>query len=135
MSAKPSNHEEVITHLSYLGRWVAYARALPSGSFLQPFPATGALYQLPRIEGGNAPLNPFWSPDGTMLFFASGGSLFSSVTVTTQPTVTFGNPKPVPRLFPPGTTVTPRHYDLMPDGRMIGLFVPEQATAAIFESG
>jgi len=113
------------------GRWVAYARRESGGIYIQPFPATGTQYQLPRMVAEDPGTNPFWSPDGTMLFFAATPLQFGAVTVTTQPTVAFGNPTPVPRSFPSGPGANaPRLYDIMPDGRFIGRIAPGQAADA-----
>ena len=93
------------------GRWVAYAvrppgavsagGVRPGALFVQPFPATGARYQVPRLEAdrSRAGAHAFWSPDGTQLFFAPGPGQMAVVTMTTQPTVAFGNPTLVPRQF------------------------------------
>ena len=42
--------------------------------FVQPFPATGAVYQVSRPDSGSltAGTNPFWSSDGNELFYARG---------------------------------------------------------------
>jgi Tol biopolymer transport system component len=54
------------------GRWVAYDSNEPDATrfrvFVQPFPPTGAKYQLP--EAGVAPV---WSRDGKQIFYGSGG--------------------------------------------------------------
>ncbi|MBI5770350.1 MAG: PD40 domain-containing protein [Verrucomicrobia bacterium] len=117
------------------GRWVAYASRDPNDSsngegYIQPFPATGAQYQLPRVDATNTPANPFWSPDGTVLYFAPGPGRFASVSVTTQPAVALGNPTPMPRPFQGASPISPRAYDIMADGRLIGLIAPGQATDA-----
>jgi len=97
------------------GRWVAYAVSpgADGAIFVQPFPATGARYQLPRLIAANSGAHPFWSFDGTMLFFSPAGSppQFAVTNVTTQPTVAFGNPARLPRPYPPGSPVSPRRYD------------------------
>jgi serine/threonine-protein kinase len=102
------------------GRWVAYAG--PSGIYIQPFPATGDRYQV-----ANAGSHPFWSPDGTMLFNTNTNPEFVVTSVTTQPTVAFGNPNRVPRPFALTSASLPRRHDVMPDGRFIGLLAPGQA--------
>ena len=65
-----------------------------------------------------------------MLFFSPGVGQFAAVTVTTQPTVAFGNPTRVPRSFAATTPTAPRLYDIMPDGRFIGLVAPGVAAGA-----
>jgi len=110
------------------GRWVAYATP-GTAIFVQPFPATGARYQLPRLVASNAGSHPFWSRDGTMLFNTTGGPEFVATSVTTQPTVAFGNPARVPRPFATMHAILPRRHDVMPDGRFLGLLAPGQASA------
>jgi hypothetical protein len=106
---------------------VAYATPGNDGAIdVQPFPATGARYQLPRLTT-NSGSHPFWSPDGTMLFNATGGPEFVVTSVRTQPTVAFGNPDRVPRPFASTSPTLPRRHDVMPDGRFIGLIEPGRA--------
>ena len=111
------------------GRSIAYSRGQV---FVQPFPITGAKY---LISPG---FHPVWSHDGKELFFVQYEGL-SAVSMTTQPTFTFGNPVAV---FPKPTfkfplpvagfsregasiensVLTERSYDIMPDGkRFIGV--------------
>ena len=101
------------------GRWVAYAHV---GVFVQPFPATGAKY---KVLGD---VHPFWSPDGTELFF-SNEDRFAVVSMGTKPTVTFGNPveiaKEAMRELGP---FAERNIDVMPDGkRFVGVLDAEHA--------
>jgi Tol biopolymer transport system component len=82
--------------LSPDGHWVAYVSANgPVNSlFVQPFPPTGATYLVSRPETqGN---NPFWSPDGTQLFYTTGPGSFVVSKVTTQPAFSVGVATPVP---------------------------------------
>jgi Tol biopolymer transport system component len=88
------------------GRWIAY-HSLPPGSrfdspnsgvFIQPFPATGARYQVPKLQSD---FQPVWSPDGTELLyvpFAASGQL-AAVRVSTQSGVTFGSPRSLPASY------------------------------------
>ena len=69
------------------GRWIAYSsadrRTLPrspnSGLYVQPFPATGARYQVPKqiID-----YHPAWAPTGEELFYVPALGNFSAVRVT-----------------------------------------------------
>jgi serine/threonine protein kinase len=102
------------------GRWVAYQEgAHGSGAegttFVQPFPATGAKYQIAR--GGR----PMWSRDGTELFFVPAPSLFMVVSVRTDPVFGFTAPVPVPRRFGLAAPGNPRPYDILPDGRIVSI--------------
>jgi hypothetical protein len=105
---------------------VAYANPGDDGGiYVQPFPATGDRYQV-----ANAGSHPFWSPDGTMLFNTTPNPEFVVTSVTTQPTVAFGNPARVPRPFATTNATLPRRHDVTPDGRFIGLLAPGQAGTA-----
>jgi hypothetical protein len=99
------------------GQWVAYVGGAGGlGQLLvQPFPTTGAKYLI--ANGGRHPL---WLPDGKGLYFSQlpleRGAL-RLVSVTTQPTVAFGNPVPQPTgSLVSGLPVLERQFDIMPDG-------------------
>ncbi len=109
------------------GRWVAYGSNETGGFeiYVQPFPSTGAKYQ---VSKNGTSIHPLWSPDGKELYYAPGSGLqFGVVSVTTQPSVTFGNLVPVPRpflMFGPGAA---REYDITPDGkRFVGVVAAGQ---------
>jgi hypothetical protein len=106
------------------GKWLAWTtyESRASGVFVQPFPSTGVRYQI--NERG---IYPLWSRDGGTLFFTPPGQL-QSVTITTQPSFVSGNPTSLPRGFLVTGTGTPRTYDILPDGRFIGL-IDSAATA------
>jgi len=107
------------------GRWVAYAArgvGLSMSVYVQPFPATGAKYQI----AGNA-LNPVWSHDGKELFFTVSGGVrdrLNGVKVTTQPTFAFGLPTTFEFTRQAPTQGAGRNYDVLPDGRFIFLASP-----------
>ena len=112
------------------GRWVAYASAergvTTTTIFVQPFPATGAKYQLFVKGSNNTPHKVAWSPDGKELFYVPKIGGFEAVSVTTQPTFTFGNAVAVPRPFNPGPPNSRTLYDITPGGKFVGLIVPGQ---------
>jgi eukaryotic-like serine/threonine-protein kinase len=111
------------------GRWIAYSSTLVTGGvassnrgvYVQPVPATGARYQIPKQE---LDFHPVWGPRGTELFYvptASSGQL-AVVSVTTQPGVTFGSPVTLPaRVTANRISNETRAYDILPDGRFIGV--------------
>jgi Tol biopolymer transport system component len=105
------------------GRWVAYTTAMTprsgvdSAIYVQPFPATGAMYL--ASKNGDQGHDPLWSWDGKELFYVPLPNQFVVVTMTTQPTVGFSNPVPVQRRFGGAGPTTPRPFDIMPDGRII----------------
>ena len=106
-------------------RWVAYQaseNAASSQIYVQPYPTTGATYQITKRESGvrAQPHSPFWSPDGKQLFYVPGQNRFVVVGVNTQPGLTFGNPVEVPRGgFLGSGQASQRTIDVMPDGRIL----------------
>jgi serine/threonine protein kinase len=115
-------------------RWIAYTAYEPpftGGIFVQPFPPTGAKYQISYGAG----LYPLWSRDGKELLYSRAEGDFGAVSVTTQPTFAVGNPASVSRggaitLGSPST----RRFDITPDGRILGIVpagqTPSGAAAA-----
>jgi Tol biopolymer transport system component len=115
------------------GRWVAYSAGevgVPAGSlFVQPFPMTGAKYQISKTLG----VHPTWSPDGKELFYSAPNAPqpFVEVSVTTRPTFTFGNPVPVPRRFVDRGPAFERNNDITLDGkRFLGVVAAGQDAAS-----
>ena len=113
------------------GRWVAYTGSepgAPAGSlFVQPFPTTGAKYQISKTGG----IHPMWSPDGKELFYRPGVNQLVAVSVTTRPTFTFGNPVPVPRPFVESRPGFERNNDITLDGkRFLGVVAAGQGSTS-----
>ena len=52
------------------------------------------------------------------------------MSVETEPTVTFGNPVQVPRAFTTAAPTTSRTFDVLPDGRIVGVSAAGQASTA-----
>ena len=104
------------------GRWVAYASADRNATtiYVQPFPPTGARYQLDR-KGGDGPHEPVWSPDMKELFYNPRLGGFEAVRVATQPTFSFGDPAPLARTLQMGPPGARTNYDITPSGRFVGL--------------
>ncbi len=114
------------------GRWVAYTSsergttgAYTSAEwgttiYVQPFPATGAKYQLVVKERGS-PHGAVWSPDGKELFYNPRAGAFEAVSVTTEPTFAFGNAMALPRPFQLSPPDARRSYDITPRGKFVGL--------------
>ncbi|HJZ75403.1 MAG TPA: protein kinase [Vicinamibacterales bacterium] len=113
------------------GKWLAWTTSDVGGAgiLVQPFPSTGARYQITSERG----IYPLWSHDGRTLFFTPPGELHS-VTITTQPNFVIGIPASLPRGFLVNGTGTPRTYDLLPDGRFIGVIDPAMTSQAGLES-
>jgi hypothetical protein len=123
--------------LSPDGKWVAYSvgetRQSVSAVFVQPFPATGEKLQISNDDVGSH--LPLWSPDGKELFYVGGNirTLFSVVSIRTEPSFVFGSPVEIPRGFAilGPTLAAARTYDIMPDGqRFVGVIDPLQVQAA-----
>src|SRR4029453_2939464 len=111
------------------GRWLAYqsgnwALAGPPTrvtAYVEPFPPTGAKYQISKANG----FHQFWSRNGKELFYSAGagpGQWFV-VDVTMRPSFALGNPVPIPGagLLGGNPPLMPRNYGLTPDGRRIGV--------------
>jgi Tol biopolymer transport system component/predicted Ser/Thr protein kinase len=113
------------------GRWVAYhvTEDRTTNIFVQPFPATGARHVLVRGRAGS-PHHAIWAPDGRALFYVPTQGTFERVSVATLPTFSFGNPESVPRPFQGNPAVGRRPYDMMPDGRILGMVASGQPTGA-----
>ena len=105
------------------GRWVAYA-TMEAGStfsavYVQPFPPTGATYQVSRDDDGH---HPVWSRDGKELFYVPGPGRLASTTVTTQPSFAITPPTLLPPAGLQGPPRVLRNYDVMPDAaRFVGV--------------
>ena len=111
------------------GRWIAYHmietiglwQSPDSGVFVEPFPATGARYQAPRV---NRDFQPFWSRDDRTLFYvgSTGSRQLVAVPVLGATGITFQTPVAFPFTLTAGRlSGTTRAFDAMPDGRFIGL--------------
>jgi serine/threonine-protein kinase len=120
------------------GRWVAYSASeegarTAGGVFVQPFPATRARYQIPRLDFD---YHPLWSADGKNLFYIPAAGRFAAVTVQMQPSFAFGNPvEAQATAFTQGIRLSDvRNYDITPAGKFVALVDPREpgvsATAA-----
>jgi Tol biopolymer transport system component len=121
------------------GRWIAYhlrpedlPQTAPSaGVFVEPFPATGARYQAPRV---NFDFQPVWSSDGRELFYipSTASGRMVAVSFTTTPAVAFGSPAQFPFSLTAGMLSGGRRaFDVLPDGRFVSLTGDESAPNTI----
>ena len=123
------------------GRWIAYsstpagaaggARSPSRGVYIQPVPATGVRYQIPKQQGLD--FHPVWGPKGDTLFYvpSAASGLMAAVKVTTQPGVVFGTPASLPaRVTSSLLSNQGRAHDITPDGRFIGLVRPTDMDAS-----
>jgi eukaryotic-like serine/threonine-protein kinase len=110
------------------GRWVAYGNANPEpGVYVQPVPPIGTTYQ--ATSGG---FFPWWSRDGKSIIYIQGFGRLGSVGVVTQPNIKFGAPVTMTRGFNEKVGPTQgKSYDVMVDGRFIGLAVAGQGRAVV----
>ena len=129
-AAKPQAFADTVAvekHSSFSpdGRWLAYMSINEGNSevFIQPFPPTGAKYQI-STGGGRTPA---WSPDGRQLFFHSISlNRFVVVDIRAEPGLTLGTPVPLPiegAIHP----LAQRNYDVTPDGKQLIVVLPAQA--------
>jgi hypothetical protein len=94
---------------------------------VQPFPATGAKYQVSKTS---VVIHPVWSRDGRELV-SQPQRQWVVQTITTQPSFAFSAPVPVPRGGAIGLGPTlQRNYDVTPDGRMLGVVAAGQTQSA-----
>jgi dipeptidyl aminopeptidase/acylaminoacyl peptidase len=104
------------------GRWVAYATTEAGQAFstvyVQPFPPTGATYQVSRDDDGH---HPVWSRDGKELSYVPGPGRLAVTRVTTQPGFAVTPPTLLPSAGIQGPPRVVRNHDIMPDGsRFVG---------------
>ena len=112
------------------GRWVAYQLSAQPNSriYVRPFPRTETEFVAP-VDGDTH--HPLWSPDGKELFYVGGPGISGSMSVTTQPSVSFGTPARAPRSgFTTGVPASVRTYDILPDGKHFLGVVPAGQTQA-----
>jgi Tol biopolymer transport system component len=117
------------------GRWVAYTTTGTGVNevYVQPFPAKGATkYQISKTRSASS-ASPVWSSDGKELLYSDGAAQYAAVSISTQPSFTFGSPVPVTKRFAANAGSLVRNYDITPDGRFIGTpftgaLDPESAT-------
>jgi Tol biopolymer transport system component len=106
------------------GRWVAYstARSFPDATdrtiYVEPFPPTGAKYQIPGTTSDRAH-HPIWSRNGKELFHEPGPSQLIMIPVQTEPALAFGSPVSLPDAgrFGGVSPLFLRDRDLTPDGQ------------------
>jgi serine/threonine-protein kinase len=122
------------------GQWIAYrvrmeAQAVNtpavmptldsrSGVYVQPFPPTGSRHQAPRLS---VDFHPVWTPDGDSLVYmpSTNAGQMAIVRVIRDRGITFGVPTTIPAMVTgTGISSARRTYDVLPDGRFIGLIIP-----------
>jgi eukaryotic-like serine/threonine-protein kinase len=113
------------------GRWVAYTSQETGKNeiFIQPFPATGAKYQIPRSADNHAPA---WTNGGKELLYFIRPRTMGAVGISLQPGFAVGNLSEVFGAQPTFNAPTQvRDYDVSPDGKNIILpITPDQGQTA-----
>jgi serine/threonine-protein kinase len=102
------------------GKWVTYqaGRTGDNAIYVKPFPATDAKYQ---VSKGNAH-HPVWSRDGKEIIYLPAQSLPLVASISTEPSFAVGNnPVQLPVKGNENGPATVRNYDVMPDGRLVGV--------------
>jgi Tol biopolymer transport system component len=107
------------------GRWVAYATITAGSTFsmvyVQPFPPTGATYQISRDDDGH---HPMWSRDGKELFYVPGPGRLAVTRITTQPSFAATSPTLLSAAGIQGPPRAVRNSDVMPDGKRFLALIP-----------
>ena len=88
---------------------------------MQPFPFTGAIYPAPKVL---IDFHPVWSLAGRELMYIPATALgqLATVRVTAHDGLTFGEPVTSPfRINANHLNTQARAYDVLPDGRFVGL--------------
>ena len=107
------------------GRWVAYSMRIVGRDalttvFVQPYPATGALFQVSKsTEDGH---HQAWATDGKELFYTPGpGATLIGVPVTTKPAFAMAEPMTLPRPFTNAPPQAQRTFDTISQGKFLAL--------------
>jgi Tol biopolymer transport system component len=139
-----SSIEPIDSVFSPDGRWIVYhvrtgslsePRGPNNGIYIQPFPPTGARYQAPRVQGD---FHPVWTPDGRSLVYvpSAASQQMATVQVMTEHGVTFSPPTMAPAAVTGLViSVLPRAYDILPDGRFVGLVSARDYATLVFNGG
>jgi hypothetical protein len=101
------------------------------GVFVQPFPATGAIYQAPKVL---IDFHPVWAPNGRELMYvpAAASGQLATVPVTAHDGLTFGAPVTEPfRINANNLNSQARAFDVLPDGRFVGLIDASEPDGAV----
>jgi len=123
------------------GRWLSYSASearvgvAQATVFVEPFPPTGARFQISDARKG---FHPVWLPDGKRLSYSTGigpnGPQWVVARVTTQPSFAVRGVARIPNggLLDsvPFGPINERNFDIAPDGRRVGLFPVDAAPPA-----
>ncbi|MEX2271617.1 MAG: protein kinase [Vicinamibacterales bacterium] len=107
------------------GQWIAYtargAGMLGASVFVEPFPPTGARFQ---IQSETTAHHPVWMPNGQGLSYRVGNTRQVIIPVRWRPSVSFGAPAPLPGDYPTNVFGGARNYDVLRDGQRFVFAAP-----------
>ena len=115
------------------GHWVAYSTTddeHATNLFVLPFPAAGTPSTLLKGRGA-APHHPIWSPTGDALIYTPSPGVMERVGISTAPTVSSAIRKPCRARLPAARRHRDARTNMMPDGRVLGLVTPGQASGPL----
>lgn len=135
-----SSTSPLASNFSPDGRWLVYSSSeavtgmAQTTVFVEPFPPTGAKYQISELRNG---FHGTWLPDGKRLTYSIGvgpaGPQWVIVNLTLLPRFTIGSAVNVPNGgmvdSVPWRVPSERNYDFTPEGKRIGI-VPISAAAS-----
>ena len=136
--ANVSSADPIGSSFSPDGKWLLYtsspetggAQSPNRGVFVQPVPPTGAVYQVPKQL---LDFHPVWSAAGKEIVFTASAASGRTVVMpmTTTPGVRFGSPLMLEsRVTGERTSTQMRIWDVLPDGRFIGVVGPADTAAS-----
>jgi serine/threonine-protein kinase len=120
---------EYAPRLSPDGKWLAYTSTQdgPLQVYVQPFPPTGARYQVTDVRG----TTPIWSPDGRRIYYFNEGKLYAATVRTTPSFAVLSRDVVLDvtsyNVFPP----VHANYDVSPDGKHFLLVRPLDTSAGL----
>ena len=110
------------------GRWLAYQSAQSGRAevWVQPFPATGAKWQISRDGGAR----PRWRRDGKELFYVSPAGTLMAVPLAAGHAFQPGTPTPLFETKFSPNNINAYPYDVSPDGQRFLVITPREELGA-----
>jgi hypothetical protein len=105
---------------SHDGRWFVYTIGSPRERkiYVEPFPPTGAKYQL-FLRESDEPYGVAWSSNDSELIYIPRPGAMEAVTVTRSPTFGFGNPVAIQRGFSVSFIAVRREFDVTAEDKFL----------------
>jgi Tol biopolymer transport system component len=130
------SEEPINSTFSPDGKWIAYTLGVRGGRltttrgvYVQPFPPTGAVHQLPK-QGLD--FHPVWTRDGKEIIWvpSANSGVHAVVKMTASPERGFSPPQTFrARASGRQPSGTFRGFDVLPDGRIVGTLEPDLEAA------